>query len=100
MFNKQVDAQINDIKQLKRDLSDKSCQLLDSQATVHNLTLEIEQLKSTLTDADFHFTKFKRTSQVVKNLINKPLSLKITTRKGWDTRQLLLHTIITILVFQ
>ena len=34
LFSKQIEAQLKDIKQLKKDLSDKSCQLTDSQTIV------------------------------------------------------------------
>ena len=82
LFNKQIDAQIKDIKHLKRDLSDKSCQLLDSQTIADKQVIEIEQLKSTLPDANFHFTKFKGTSEVVENLINRQLEFKHNNKKG------------------
>ena len=55
------------------DLGDRSCQLTDSQNIVDKQELEIEQLKSTLNNADFHFTMFKGSSEVVENLINKQL---------------------------
>ena len=42
LFSKQIEGQLNDIKQLKSDLSDQFCQLKDSQNIVDKQELELE----------------------------------------------------------
>ncbi|MFS7945463.1 hypothetical protein Hanom_Chr06g00524581 [Helianthus anomalus] len=83
-YKDMVEAQKRDIRQLHKDLSQEKCRHLHFKELSEKLTIELDSLKSTFENTEFHFKKIDVSSEKVENMINKQLqfSKKETRNKG------------------
>ncbi|MFS7899494.1 putative transcription factor interactor and regulator CCHC(Zn) family [Helianthus anomalus] len=71
ILKEKVEAQHKDIRRLEQDLSQKSCVYLDAQQKIAELTAELDSVKTSFKENDFHLKKIDKSSSLVSNIVGE-----------------------------